>query len=271
MAQWHYDVTGAEPILRDIPVYAAAALAKGQVMCSGPVATEVNDGRAIAADDDVLSNIIGVLNEDVTAANALAVLATGVENFAKIIINPFAVWLTKYDTSATYAITETAGSATGLVLTAADLGDNNQAGFWGYVRSGTGAGNLICGASPTAATSMNACSTLQGTLKSVAIGDTFCQLYPRYTATVVGGNVDLASTAAAGSLLKPQNATSGAGAALVLENYVQTDNRPMEMLKISRHNGINLASENNVQFYGDVFFAEHLLSAGGTVCNRVIN
>ena len=61
--KYHYDVNGAEPILRDVRVYNAGAEMKiGMCVVSGPVATAENTGAAIKADVDVLSNVIGVLN-----------------------------------------------------------------------------------------------------------------------------------------------------------------------------------------------------------------
>ena len=69
--KWHYDVTGAEPIIRDTRIYNSGALERGTAMCAGPVATAENTGCAIVADGDVLSNIIGVLQEDVQVCGLL--------------------------------------------------------------------------------------------------------------------------------------------------------------------------------------------------------
>jgi hypothetical protein len=269
--KWHYDVTGAEPIIRDIPVYNSGAITRGTAMCSGPVATEVNNGRSIIASPAVLSNIIGVIQEDVTAANALAVLATGFETYAKHIINPFAVWLAEYATGASDDIAITTASATGKSVTAPDTGDANQTGSWVYITgvgsSIGGKGNLFCVGGATGTTVLTAVTDYDDYLKANIVSDTFITLHPRYGATVVGGSVSLDSTS-----IKVQGllASGNTGAALILENYIESAVRSLQPLVISTHSGINFASENP-RFYGDLMFSEHLLAAGGTVCNRVIN
>jgi hypothetical protein len=261
-------------ICRDIPVYAAQAIPCGIPMCSGPVATEVNNGRAIVATGTSLANIIGVTNEAVTAANALAVLATGYETYAKIIINPFAIWLTQYDTGAAYDVALTSADATGKTITTADLGNNNQTGYWSYITStgssSNGFGNLFCAGAATTTTVLTAVTDYDDDLKANAIGDTTILMFPRYGAGVVGGNIDLVcSSATAEATISGQVAGAGSGAAIVLENYIVSSRRPMEPLVISRHSGKNYAAENP-KFYADVFMPEHLLATGGCVNNRVI-
>jgi hypothetical protein len=268
--RWHYDVTGAEPILRDIPVYAAAALTRDTAMCSGAVATEVNNGRAIVAAPTVLSNIIGVLQEDVTAAKALAVLATGYENYAKHIINPFAVWFAKYSQLTADLGTTNAADTTGKTVTAADTGAANQTGYWVYISSlgGTlltgGYGNLFCVGAATGTTVMTAVTDYDDHLNGNIVGDRFIAMYPRYGATAVGGSVNLATNCidVAGTV-----ATAATGSAIVLENYIAQVNGPMEPLVIKQHSG-NVYK--NSQFYADLMFSEHLCACGGVVNNRVI-
>ena len=268
---WHYDVTGAEPIIRDIPVYAAAALTRGTAMCSGPVATAVNPGRSIVADPVVLSNIIGVLQEDVTAANALAVAATGYETFAKHIINPFAVYLAAYSELTADQNTVSVADSTGKTITAADTGTADQEGYWFYVTdyaSSTGGfGNLFCAGATTGTTVLTAVTSYDDYLNGNVINDRYIGLYARYGATAVGGAVNLATNAK--DLAGPV-ATGPAGSAIVLENYIESSRRSLTPLVISEFSGKNYKSEDP-RFYGDVMFSEHLLVAGGVVNTRVIN
>jgi len=265
--RYHYDMSGKEAVLRDISVYGAAALTKGQLMASGPVATTVNNGRAILADPAVMSNVIGVLNEDVSAADALAVVLTGYENYAQVIINPAAVWLADYAAAAT--VTLTGADATGKTLTAADTGVANQVGCWCYVKTGDGIGNLFCAGAVTGTTVMTAVTDYDDDLNANAIGDTYITTHLRYGSTVVGGDIDLDATL---TYVNGVVAAGATGAAICVENYIQSQSRPLEPLVISRHSGVNYAAEEarGLQLTADLWFPEHLLATGGVVNDRVI-
>ena len=270
--KYHYDVTGAEIILRDIRIYNSGALLAGTAMASGPVATAENCGAAIVADSDVLSNIIGVLNEDVTAANALSVVATGVDFYAKLIINPFAVYLGKYSEHADDDSANTSASSTGKVLTATMVTDHERG--WAYITdtgSSTGGfGNLFqIGASSTTA-SITAATSYDDNMLGNTTNDTFIVMAAPYSADVAGQGIDLSEATGQISMqLAGYNSTAGAGSGLILENYIKSSIRPMEPLVCSRHSGYNYKGEDP-KFYGDIIFTEHLLCAGGQVNNRVI-
>lgn len=266
--KWHYDLCGAEPIIRDIPVYSAAIICKGTPMSSGVTATELNNGRAIVATGTALARIIGVTNEEVTAADALAVNATGHEHYAKLIINPYAVYLAQYDVSDTYDITNTVASATGVELTSADNGEVNQTGFWLYVTNNVGTytaggfGNLFCAGAVTAATGYTATTGYTSGLKATTTSDHFIAMYARYGATIANGTVNLVvnNTTGLTTDIAGQYATSATGHAVVLENYIVSKARPMEPLVNSRHSGYNYAGEDP-DFYADVFLADSVLRA----------
>jgi len=252
-------------------VYNVGALSMGQAMCSGAVATLENNGAAIVANDAVLSNIIGVLNEDLTAAQALSVVATGVDKYAKLIINPFAVWLTKYSMDAADDVPLTAADATGKSVTVTQVTDHTRT--WVYITNvgGTtgGYGNLFQNGAMTTTTVLTAATDYDDNLKANATGDTAIVLHAPYSADKAGGSVNLSSAATTGSLLQGHTAAAGAGAALVIENYIKSKSRPLEMLACAKHSGENYAGEAP-EFYGDVMFSEHLLACGGGVNNRVI-
>jgi hypothetical protein len=270
---WHYDVTGAEPIIRDVRVYNSGALLRGTAMASGPVATGNNGGAAIVADSDVLSNIIGVLQEDLTSGNALGVIATGVDKYAKLIINPFAVWLAKYSTHADDDVPCTAADTTGKSVTITQV--TNHFRTWVYVTNTYsdvyGFGNLFQVGAVTGTTVLTAGTDFDDYLRGNVIGDTVIVLPAPYQVDVAGGSIDLSEAAGQISMqIAPYNATAGAGAAIVLENYITSKSQSMEPLVCSRHSGNNYAVANPT-FYGDIMFSEHVLCGGGQVCNRVIN
>ena len=262
--KWHYDVCGAEPILRDVRIYNSGALEMGTAMAAGPVATTENNGAAIVADSDVLSNIIGVLQEDVTAANALSVVATGVDFYAKLIINPMAVWLGKYSTHADDDVPTTAADATGKTVTVTQVADHERA--WVYNKTNN---NLFQVGATTGTTVLTAATDYDDDLAATGSGDLIMVLPAPFNADVAGGSIDLSEATGQVSMqIAPYNATAGAGSGLILENYITSKDRPMEPLVCSKHSGY--VHSDSPTFYGDLMFTEHLLCGGAGVNDRVI-
>ena len=267
--KYHYDVSGAEIILRDTRIYNSGALTQGTLMAAGPVATGENDGCAIVADADVLSNIIGLLTHDVTAANALSVVATGVDKYAKLIINPFAVYLAKYSKLAADDVPCTGSDATGKTVTVTQVTDHRRT--WVYITnvySSTlgGFGNLFQVGAITGTTVLTAATSYDDNLSANVTGDTCIVIHAPYYADVAGGSVNLATNIMD---IQGYTASAAAGAATVLEVYIGSSKRPIEPLRCSRHSGYNLKGEDP-DFYADLLFPEHLNAAGGVVNNRVI-
>ncbi len=268
---FHYDLTQAEPILRDIPVYSTGIITKGTPMESDAIATVAN-GRAIPATGTALERIIGVTNEEISAANATAVAATGFETFAKIIVNPYAIYLTRYDQGASYDVPITTAASDGKSVTSADQGVANMVGYWVYITnvgsSVGGYGNLFCSGAVTSTTAMTAVTDYDNDLAANIVGDTFISMHPRYGAGVADGNIDLvlSTTANGTTTISGQVAGAGSGAAVVLENYITSKSRPMEPLVISRHSGYNYKGEAP-QFWADVYLAETVL--GGTYARSI--
>lgn len=270
--RWHYDVTGAEPIIRDIRVYNSGALEKGTAMCAGPVATGNNGACAIVADGNVLSNIMGVLQEDLTAAQCLGVVATGVDKYAKLIINPGAIWLGKYSTHADDDEVNTSASTTGKVLTATMVTDHFRC--WAYVTdtgSSTGGfGNLFQVGAVSTTASITAATDYDDYLLGNTTSDTFIVLPAPWYVDVAGGGVELSEATGINAMqIAPYETTAAAGSGLILENYIQSSQRPLTPLNCAQHSGKNYKAEDP-DFYGDIYFTEHLLCAGAPVNNRVI-
>ena len=264
--KWHYDVTGAEPIVRDLRIYNSGALLAGTAMAYGPVATAENTGCAIVADSNVLSNIIGVLNQDVASADALGVVATGVDKYAKIIINPFAVYLGKYSTHIDDDVPTTAADSSGKSATVTQVTDHERA--WVYNKTN---GNLFQVGATTSTTVLTAATSYDDNLSATGSGDLMMVLPCPYSADKAGGSIDLSEASGQVSMqLAGYNATAGAGSGIILENYITSSSRPMEPLVCAKHSGYEYSSEAP-EFYGDVMFSEHLLAAGGVVNTRVIN
>jgi len=96
-------------------------------------------------------------------------------------------------------------------------------------------------------------------------------LIPPFTADLAGGSVNLSVATGINAMqIEGYNTTAATGAAIILENYIQSASRSLEPLVCSRHSGNNYKSENP-DFFGDIMFSEHLLIAGGVVNTRVID
>ena len=267
--RWHYDVTSAEPIIRDIPVYSTGALLAGQPMCSGAVATDVFNSRSTPAAYNTLLDIIGVLQEPVTAANALAVVLTGYEKYAKHIINPFAVWLAEYSQTTADTVILTGADSDGSTITTGDNGTDHETGCWDYITKegvGTGYGNLFCVGAVTTTTVHTCVTDYDDYMNANATGDYVLCMHQRYGAVATGGSVNLSAadlTKIAGHI-----ATDSGGDAMIIENYIQGNGIPMQPLVISQHSGKNYKGDVP-KFYGDLVFHNHLLG-NANVSTRAI-
>jgi len=268
--KWHYDVNAAEPIIRDLRVYAAADLNVGQAVACGPTATAANQGGVIAADPVVLDNIVGVLNETIewAAASDSSVTATGQDIYGKVIINPGAVYLAQYSQLAADDVPDTAGDATGKSVTVTQIEDHE--GCWAYITnvasSTAGYGNLFKVGATTNTTVLTAVTDYDDNLLANAATDTVIVIHQPYGADIAGGSVNLAT---GGVNLQGYTAAQATGAATVLEVYIASKDRPMEALRAAKHSGSNYRNEAP-QFFGDIWFSEHMLATGGTTNTRVI-
>lgn len=271
--RWHYDVTGAEPIVRDIRVYNSGALQKGTAMGAGVVATAENGGCAILLAGGTLSNYIGVLQEDLTAAQALSVVATGVDKYAKLIINPFAVWLGQYSEHADDDVPITAGDTSGKSVTVTQVTNHFRSWVYCLVKgtaAATGSGNLFQNGAMTTTTVLTAATDYDDYLTANTTSDLVIVLPAPFNADVAGGSIDLSvASGISGMQIAGYSGTAGAGAGIILENYIESPMTPMAPLVCSIHSGRNYKNENP-KFYGDLMFSEGLLGQGGTVCTRVI-
>jgi len=264
--KFHYDVTAAEPIIRDIRVYNVGALTMGTAMCHGAVATAENMGCATVSAPTTSENVIGVLNENLTAAEALSVVASGTDKYGKIVINPLAVWLAEYSMLAADDCVTT--TTTPKVLTCGMVVNHHRG--WAYVTnvgSTTGGyGNLFqIGAGSTSAAT--AATAYDDYLTDTEVGDTFIVMPAPYSADVAGGGINLAANSI--NISGYLEAAVGEGSVMVLENYISSKARPIERLVCAQHSGNNYRAEAP-KFFADIMFPEHLLCGGGAITARVI-
>jgi hypothetical protein len=123
MAKWHYDLTGAEPIIRDVVMYDAALIDNGEFIMQNPAAANKQEFITGFVDSSAsMVNGLGISLEGIdtagstgggggvngnlpklkpfdTAASIATDTAVG-QRWGKAIINPFAVYLTEYSQAA---------------------------------------------------------------------------------------------------------------------------------------------------------------------------
>jgi len=264
MAKYHYDITGAELILRDQPVYDASTLVDGEfVMGNGVTTTQAGLVTGYTGSAAEMVDGVGVMNETITttskadfgdhittAATATtpaissiaATVATG-SRYGKVIINPFAVYLTEYSQAAADDIALTqAWSTTTLTLT--NWEQDVSAGSWIY------------------ATDLSATTGFRGQLRYVASsgGDGSCVVL---TAPTVAGaaadtiihilpvNCRTTNLNAAALALKSQAAIGDGLSLCIMENYIG-GSRPLEPMRQQVHDGLNLGNGSNTKFYADI-------------------
>ena len=133
MASFHYDLTGAEPIVRDVPIYAVDRIAKGEMIQMGATGNTLKAGfitsNALTTTAGV--DALGVCMEEITTtspadfgdivstaattstraiSSIASTVATG-SRYGKAIINPLAIYLMRWDDSSTGYCTSAAVSA----------------------------------------------------------------------------------------------------------------------------------------------------------------
>jgi hypothetical protein len=260
---FHYDLCQAEPIIRDYPVYDTSTINYGEALAmEGAITTAANRMFLQSANAAVLDNIVGVAQETVTASTSAA--STGVTCYAKVLINPTAIYLCEYsqhgDDDTVNNAADTAGNDTTATFT------TDREGDWIYVTDeGStigGAGNLYQIGLSNDTTSVTACTSYDDYLKATNTSDTFIVITNPFSALAVTGHTDLsAATGYSGRAIKGVAAT-GAGALMILLNYIQTPSLEMQPLRVEQHSGKNFNAGVGVHLYADVQFMSHLLMGG---------
>ena len=254
--RWHFDLEGAEPVIRDCPIYDATNLENGELLmlgvsgtasadCSVALVTAYGSGTAAAA------KAAGILNDSrwgtgATAPSAVysSDTATG-GRFGKVIINPKAVYLAEYTTANAVAVTSTSGT---VCLQSGMAGTTNIQGHFLYF-TGTAAGVKyslrMCNAN-TAATY----ATLDSALTvSAGSADTMMKVWrPNYALTTLSAD---------GLKLDGGAAAEGTGTHLrTIDSFIQDDTIPFQPLRRKQHAGLNNLS--NPHFYSQIVMLDPL-------------
>jgi hypothetical protein len=254
--RFHYDVTQASPVMRDMPLYIAgsAGTVAGQALAACLDDDTEGNGCAVAATATSMVDFLGVTTEAVS--DGTSVIATGVSFYQKLILNPCAVYLAEADD--TNEGTNTVANSTGEVVTIT-FSANNLGGwlFCTGPSTDTAYGNLFkAGALSTTASLTNATgAAYDDELGANTTSSTYILLPSILGGGVAGGSHDL-NTACTKLDAKP--APTGANI-LALENYINSKRFPFEPLRIEKHGG---KKDPSAKFYVDVMFPDAVVFNG---------
>lgn len=230
-----YDLTGAEPIIREYPVYGAGVdIVRGAVVMRG--ATGETDLGLVVVGAGGLADVVGVLEElhDFSvSADALQAGTVYSAAYRKICINPFGVWRAEYDSTDTAAVASTSGTT----VTITSLEDNIDGGWllgddgllqW-IVTSASGS------CVTKAATGWTSANTV------VKILPLFHQLIKINTAADEIGT----------------DAAAGAGRACIQQSWIKARGVPFQRLDPVKHAGTTFTSP---VIYSDINFLNHAMN-----------
>lgn len=225
-----YDLTGAEPIIRDYPVYGAGAdIVEGAVVMRG--ATPGTNGGQLIVGVSALVDVVGVLAElhDYSVSGDSLIAGTAWV-YRKVIINPFAVYRAQYDSTDTMAVASTSTTT----VTVTSLEDNIDAG---WLLGNDGQLQFLTASAAGSATSKSASGwTSANTLLKIV--PVFHQLIKINTAADKIGT----------------DAAAGAGEVANLDNWVQARGIPLQRLDPTKHSGLTLTDP---KIFSDIVFRNH--------------
>jgi len=261
MAIWRYDTTGAEPILRDMPVYDGATLVYGEYVMKGTTDPDSGNDESIslvtgysATAANSCIDAVGVMNETVDTSSspscASAYSTTTGPCYGKVIINPFAIYRTEHSLAAAddQAITSTSSTT----LTVGTLADDIDGYFAYFPLTAVGVkGSLrLITAATSGSCTMDSALTTAGTSS-----DTVVLIQPpnNYAFNLTADGTKCSSS----DCQNVKEATN-----LMVLQTVCDVGAGIEMMRPARHNGmdnLNIVDGNTgPHFYYDVMLKDHL-------------
>lgn len=263
--KWAYDLTGAEPIIKDQPIYDAFSISNGELLMLGAsafsAAADAGIGLVSATPDTVGANAgvnaVGICLENKTTAGSAAGsptdtvsiatahnVTTALKCYGKTIVNPCAVYRAEMLTSSAVAV---AASATAGKITVTGVAASTVDGAWVFFQStaGPAKGNLRMVVTSATAGSLlmdAATSTLQTTADTVLlIGQK-----GRFVHNISGG-----SSTVNDAIYTITQTVGFAGTNLrIVENYIDRG-QGMEILKYNIHRQIS-GLPVTTKFYQDI-------------------
>lgn len=256
--RYAYDITHAEVIVRDYPIYSSSAVKQGALMMLGTTDPDSGSDKsqalvpaynATAANSAI--DAVGILNENTFASTAPSGDPTSTTpSIGKVIINPFAIYRVEHSLDAADDVAITSTSTT--TVTVASLADDID-GHWVYFPLTTagvkGSLRLLTAAASGSATMASALS-VAGTSN-----DTVVLINPalKYAFNLTSDSTKVSSG----------NCQTAGGATniRVLQSYIEKD-EGLEILSARVHRSIDnlnlVKSGYGPAFYYDVMLKDHI-------------
>ena len=257
--KWMYDLYGAEPIERYVPVYDSALIAIGELLMLGTTDPDSNADHGVAfvtafvASSAMCVDALGIslmrrnttgpdptIVGDTVSVDALPDIANPPYN--KAIVNPGAVYLAEYDQTDTMAVASTSTTT----VTVTSLEDDIDTG-WIFMVSATVSGNdaNLRQLTASAAGSATMDSALHGGNET---SGTAIKILPvnHKTVDLNAEGTGLATDAAINDCISLTN----------IENYVADDGLSFQPLRARKHRGLELTG--NAKFFSAIAMLDHI-------------
>lgn len=234
--KFHYDLTGAQQLYMDIPVYGnGAAMLEGALVARGAT-PGTNQGFGILAPTG-LASVLGLLGElhALVSAGADSKQDGTAYGLRKILINPFAVLLAEWSTGA-IAVASTSTTTVTITSLEDDIDGGWLLGSDGQLQYLTASAAGSCTTKST--TGWTSATTVQ-------------KITPLFHVT---------TTLSTDCTKLNQAAAAGTGKARILQNYIKANGVPFAPLDPTKHSGLTLTSP---KAFSDVIFTDHAFGING--------
>jgi hypothetical protein len=276
--KWHYDLNGAEPIIRDEPVFDGAGAAgvggatinAGALVAVGAAAVVAYAGTNGAGTDftaklaydgtenSMATNVVGLCLESPYASGTSSSLlgtagsTAAASYFAKVIINPGAVYLAEQNMNSSNDIAVVRVSNTTVESVAA-----GTMGHYTYFTAQSGSATGVKGSLRYLYTVNGTSGAMAKTLTGTAtVSDNFVVVYPKYSRgpelTATATHVSCGTSASTGSTTN----------LVIAETYIDRD-AGLEILRPFTHGTLDnlhlVKGSNGPKFYYDLVCKSHVL------------
>lgn len=233
--KFHYDLSGAQQICMDIPVYGnGSAFLEGAILMRG--ATPATDSGFAVIGAGTYAGVLGVIKEPHAAVSAGADSKQDGTAYGlrKILINPFAVYLAEHTGA---LVIDSVTTVTVSVTSAEDNVDG------GWMLGNDGMLQYIVGANTSSRTTKSASGWTSA--------NTFIHIQPLFHA--------INELSADATKLSATLATTD-GKIRTLQNYIKAVGLPFQPLNPTKHSGLTLTS---AKAYSDIIFTDHAFGING--------
>ncbi len=275
--RWTYDLCGAEPIIKDCPIYDATNLENGELLMKGTTSTGTGNSwvslissYAGDATADAIDSV-GILLEDQYGANgtitpsATFAGTTGVRH-GKVIINPFAVYRAEYgQAAADDSVVGTGNSTTAVGQVMATAGEA-VGGFIYFTHIATNQDALKGSLRMVVSNSIESAGVTALAAAPVAATELFICIQPAHNYTM-GVNAAATGLSSSGTTMTDLMSNAEGTNLRIVESWIEAPGIgfvPLVGYK-NRDTNLDLGALDNLpsttKFYSDIMQKDHLFGA----------